>query len=316
MLRLPTAVPSGSRVGRASLVLSAFGVAALLAAAQPVRAQDATSQALEQRVERLESDLAILQRQVYSGAGGTAASARPAPAQPLNNAPPPPTVAAGLDERISRLEDQMQALTGQVQDTSHNVDMLKAQLDKLSKDVDFRLTALEKGGPPAAGAGAAPTPSGKPAAAQNAGSEPAPGPATALPGGQVLPVGTPQQQYDYARALLIQQDYPNAEKAFSAFLNVHPNDALSGSAQYWLGETYYVRGNYDQAAKAFAEGYQRYPKSAKAPDTLLKLGMALTQLKRTKDACGIYSALDQRYPNAPATIKQQAQRERQRAGCT
>ena len=114
---------------------------------------------------------------------------------------------------------------------------------------------------------------------------------------------------------MFQQEYPGAEKAFSAFVVTHPDDKLAGAAQYWLGETYYVRGNYDQSAKAFAEGYQRYPKSDKAPDTLLKLGMSLVQLKRNKDACVLYKELDTKYPSAPANVKQAVQRERQRAGC-
>jgi tol-pal system protein YbgF len=324
MPRTPAAVTFTSRAARAALVLAGLSGASVALASVfapvPAWAQDVSSQALEQRVERLESDLAILQRQVYTGAGGVKVPAPAAPVAALNNSPPPPTVAAGLDERISRLEDQVQALTGRIEEIGHNADTVKALLDKLSKDVDFRLTALEKGGaapagPNGSGAPVASSPGNAPAAGP-AGSEAPPAPATLVPGsGQVLPVGTPQQQYDYARALLIQQDYANAEKAFAAFLNVHPDDALAGSAQFWLGETYYVRGNFDQAAKAFAEGFQRYPKSAKAPDTLLKLGMSLTQLNRKKDACGIYSALDQRYPNASATIKQAAQRERQRAGC-
>lgn len=326
MVRTPAAVTFTSRAARASLVLAGASVALLslgtpVFAPVPAFAQDVSSQALEQRVERLESDLAILQRQVYTGAGGVKApAAPPPPVAALNNAPPPPTVAAGLDERISRLEDQVQALTGRIEEIGHNTDTLKAELDKISKDVDFRLTALEKGGvAPAAsnGAGASSAPAPGHAAAGPASGEAPPPAATPVPGsGQVLPVGTAQQQYDYARALLIQQDYANAEKAFAAFLNVHPDDTLAGSAQFWLGETFYVRGNFDQAAKTFAEGYQHYPKSAKAPDTLLKLGMSLTQLNRKKDACGIYSALDQRYPNASATIKQAAQRERQRAGCS
>jgi len=312
MLRLPAALPSWFRIARTALVLPALGVALVAGADAPARAQDVANQALEQRVERLESEVGALQRQVV---GGTSSAPVQQPA-PLNNAPPPPTVAAALDERISRLEDEMQNLTGQLQVIGHNTDMLKEQLDKLSKDVDFRLSALEKGGPPAAGAGPAPAPATQGARPASGGSG-SPGPVAPVTGsGQVLPVGTPQQQYDYARALLIQQDYAGAEKAFSAFLNVHPNDALSGAAQFWLGETYYVRGNYDQAAKAFAEGIQRYPKSSKAPDTLLKLGMALSQLHRTKDACGVYSALAQRYPNAAASIKQQAERERQRSGCS
>jgi tol-pal system protein YbgF len=286
-------------------------------APSPASAQQLDLQALQQRVQRLESDLSILQRQVYTGGGGGSPSSAPRPAASSGGAVEP-TVAASFEVRISQLEDEMQSLTGRIEEIGHNTDLLKSQLDRLQKDIDFRLAALEKGGAPAAaGGGASANASSQAAAAGASGEEAPPTPPgkMSLGQGQVLPVGNSQQQYDYARALLIQQDYAGAEKAFTAFVNTHPDDKLAGPAQYWLGETYYVRGNYDQSAKAFAEGYQRYPKSDKAPDTLLKLGMSLAQLKRTKDACVLYKELDTKYPSAPASVKQAAQRERQRAGC-
>ncbi|MEE9480207.1 MAG: tetratricopeptide repeat protein, partial [Kiloniellales bacterium] len=88
-----------------------------------------------------------------------------------------------------------------------------------------------------------------------------------------------------------------------------------GNAKYWLGETHYVRGQYHDAAITFAEGYQQYPTSKKAPDNLLKLGKSLAALGETTDACGTYSELTRRFPNASATILQQADQERRRLAC-
>ncbi|WP_374449099.1 tol-pal system protein YbgF [Stella sp.] len=129
-----------------------------------------------------------------------------------------------------------------------------------------------------------------------------------------LPAGAPQQQYDQAFALLAKADYAGAERALKAFLRQHPNDGLAGNAQYWLGETYYVRQDYQNAAIAFGEGFQRYPKNAKAPDNLLKLGMSLAQINKKPEACAALGRLDQS-PDAPANIKDRAKRERQRLGC-
>lgn len=303
------------RPARALLVLASLSVSVIVAAvvAIPADAQQTDVRSLQQRIERLESDLSILQRQIYTGGGGLPVS-RPLGSSAASGASLASNSAADIEVRFSQIEDQMQSLTGRIEELSHSVDVLKSQLERLSKDVDFRLSALEKGGG-ARGAEGGPQATARPNA-DAGGEEPAPGQTKPVLGpGQVLPVGTSQQQYDYARALLIQQDYAGAEKAFSAFINTHPNDPLAGAAQYWLGETYYARGNYDQAAKTFAEGYQRYPKSPKAPDTLLKLGMSLVQLKRTKDACVLFNELNQRYPNAPTNVKQAAQRERQHAGC-
>ena len=130
-----------------------------------------------------------------------------------------------------------------------------------------------------------------------------------------LPQGTAKEQYDHAFGLLSQANYPEAESALIAFLVKHPKDPLAGNAKYWLGETHYVRGQFRDAAVIFAEGYQQYPDSAKAPDNLLKLGKSLAALGQTGDACGTFSELLKRYPDAHPAIRQQAETEQGRIPC-
>jgi tol-pal system protein YbgF len=139
--------------------------------------------------------------------------------------------------------------------------------------------------------------------------------ASAAGDGNALPEGDAKAQYDHAFGLLRQADYAKAERALRAFVDAHPAHELAGNAKYWLGETYYVRGNYSEAAVTFAEGFQNYPDSNKAPDNLLKLGMSLAQIDRTEDACGIFAELLSRYPDSARNILQRAQREQQRLGC-
>jgi tol-pal system protein YbgF len=130
-----------------------------------------------------------------------------------------------------------------------------------------------------------------------------------------LPAGTPQERYNYAYKLLVQSDYADAESAFREFLGAHPQDALAGNAQYWLGETYYVRGQYEPAAQAFLQGYQGYPKGAKAPDSLLKLGMSLSAMKKNPEACAALGQLGKEFASAPPHVKDAAIRERNKIGC-
>ena len=155
---------------------------------------------------------------------------------------------------------------------------------------------------------------------------PAPPPANATPPATasvapsqppaVLPQGTPQSQYDYALSLMLkQQDFARAEQGLRAFVRQHPQDKLTGNAQYWLGETYYVRQSYQDAAFAFAEGYQRYPKSGKAPDSLLKLGMSLSRMEKLREACTAFSRFLSKYPKANARLKARIDRERRKAKC-
>ncbi|NIA70488.1 tol-pal system protein YbgF [Pelagibius litoralis] len=148
-----------------------------------------------------------------------------------------------------------------------------------------------------------------PDASAAAGSPAAAAPVAALPG------NTPREQYDHAFGLLRQANYQGAEQALSAFLVQHPDDALAGNAKYWLGETYYVRGDYQSAAVTFAEGFEAYPDNPKAPDNLLKLGMSLASLGSKADACGTFEVLQERYADASATIIQRARQEAQRNGC-
>ena len=130
-----------------------------------------------------------------------------------------------------------------------------------------------------------------------------------------LPGGSVKADYDYAFGLLRQANYVEAESALKDFLEQHADDPLAGNAKYWLGETYYVRGDFRQAAVTFAEGFKRYPESTKAADNLLKLGMSLAQLDKKDDSCGAFSELLKRYPDASGSVLQRASLERERLSC-
>ena len=79
-----------------------------------------------------------------------------------------------------------------------------------------------------------------------------------------LPGATADEQYQYAFGLLRENRYDDAEKALRTFIIENPEHQLTGNANYWLGETYYVRGDYKNAAITFAQGVKNYPQSGKA----------------------------------------------------
>ncbi len=124
-----------------------------------------------------------------------------------------------------------------------------------------------------------------------------------------------KQAYETAYGHLLQQDFGAAETAFDDFLKRFPSDPLAGNAQYWLGETYFARGQYKPAASAFLKGYQTYARSAKAPDSVLKLAMSLDKLGQKDAACASYAELTTKFPNAPGHVKNRADTERRRLGC-
>ncbi len=313
-------------------------------------AQDSQVQGLVDRVDRLQRELMTLQRQVYRGEAPPA----PAPGAlsgdsgGLNT-----TAAARIELRLSQLEAQLRELTGQIEEANHRQTQLRGQIDKLAADTDLRLRQIEQGGAGMAagqgmgevmgqGTGLGMAQSGgamsgpqfgaaDPGAPGTLGTVPAedlqalraekvqsaPQSAAAGQGAQdyALQGTSAEEQYRHAFGLLSQANYGEAELALRAFVQANPDDPLAGNAQYWLGETYYVRQDFQQAAITFAEAYQRYPDNSKAPDNLLKLGMSLAALGSNTDACGTFTELLKRYPNAAVTIKQRAKQERERLGC-
>jgi tol-pal system protein YbgF len=131
----------------------------------------------------------------------------------------------------------------------------------------------------------------------------------------VLPEGTPKEQYDYALDLLRVGKFDEAEKALAAFVAVHSQETLTENAEYWLGETYYVRRDYRTAVRIFAKSYQNHKDGAKASDSLLKLGMSLGNLKKTREACLIFDKLEKDFPNVPGHVKSTIERQRKSVGC-
>ena len=104
-------------------------------------------------------------------------------------------------------------------------------------------------------------------------------------------------------------DYETAEFALKEFIEKNKDHDLAGSAQYWYGETFRIRQLYSDAATAYLDGYQNYPKSKKAPDNLLKLGITMVQLGEKDQGCKMISGLKKEYPKASKSVLQKAQYE-------
>ena len=125
---------------------------------------------------------------------------------------------------------------------------------------------------------------------------------------------SPESLYERSNESLLRRQFGDAEAGFSTFLQKYPDHSLSGSAQYWLGETFYAQGDYKRAAANFLQGYKKYPKSRRAPDSLLKLGISLNRLGQSEQACAAYAAVSAEYPKA-VDARKRAQAESKRAGC-
>jgi tol-pal system protein YbgF len=291
--------------------------AAAPAPGQKAAASPSSDNPLRSRVEQLEEQLVDLQVTIgtlESLARTTGTSA----ASPGYRAPPPLSSGGGdtggVASRVDGLEIQLRALVGQVEQLTDQVRTLNGRRAAGPASPGGMSPPSEQP-PRVAGPGfgsTTVTPGGGDQIGKLLTDEPPRATPAVVPGGDP---GNAKQLYETAYGYLLQQNYGAAETAFEDFLVRHPQDQLAGNAQYWLGESHFVRGQYKQAAGAFLKGYQTYARSAKAPDSLLKLAMSLDRLGQKDAACSSYGELNTRFPNAPQNIKGRADSERRRIGC-
>ena len=132
---------------------------------------------------------------------------------------------------------------------------------------------------------------------------------------KILPDVSPEKQYEFAVSFLKVGDYETAELAFREFVDNNSEHKLAGNAQYWYGETFRVRQLYQDAATAYLDGYQKYPKSSKAPVNLLKLGVMLVQIGEKTQGCSMILGVQKQYPKANQSIIQKAEFEKKKFNC-
>ena len=132
---------------------------------------------------------------------------------------------------------------------------------------------------------------------------------------KILPKESPEKQYEFATSFLKVGDYTTAERAFREFVLTNPEHNLAGNAQYWYAETFRIRQLYTDAATAYLEGYQKYPKSDKAPINLLKLGISLVQIGEKDQGCLMISGVEKQYPKANQSVIQKAKYEEKKFEC-
>ena len=108
---------------------------------------------------------------------------------------------------------------------------------------------------------------------------------------------SPEDQFQLAFSNIRNKNYDNAKISFRQFIENNPENQLSGSAHYWLGELYLLEKKYRDAALIFAEGFQKFPESIKAPDMLYKLSQTLIEVNKNTEACNTMNKFIEDYPN-------------------
>jgi len=179
-----------------------------------------------------------------------------------------------LAQRIDALQADLRIIRGEVEMLQNETAGGKTQSRNLYGDLEKRLAALETLGG-VGGAGAA-------------------------PGGAAVGGGSEQATYDAGMAALRGGSYDKAIATFVEVVTNYPTGDLASNAQFWIGESYYTKGDLEGAIAAYRKVLASWPDSRKAPDAMVKLGFSLSDLKRTSEARKTLEEVVSKYPGTPA----------------
>ena len=286
-----------------------MAAAALTALVAGTGAAHAQSTAVEGRVDRLEREMRAVQRKVFPGGAGQTIEPQIVPETNVETAGTPAgSPIADLTQRVAALENQVQTLTGQVEQDGYRLKQLEDGFSAYKRATDARLKALEAGGSNAGAAGGdpviapvdlgeAPTRPTRPAADDKPVTKP-----TGTRAQQVAAVEKPnsgdgaEDGYLYGYRLWSAKLYPEARRELEAVVTKYPNHRRASYSQNLLGRAYLDAGAPSLAAVAFYENYKKNPNGERAPDSLYYLAQALTKLKKpASEVCKVYTELDQLY---------------------
>lgn len=296
----------------------------------PVLAQSTKEfKQMKKDIKRFKKEMRAVQRRVFDGVVPSEFLDEEALKQQKSQQ----ALLAAMTVRLSRLEREFSTLVGKIEELEYAKRQSDKKFENFTKDIEMQISDLQKlvqnGGPATPSASNSDTtaspdvpsntpPSTSSGPAQNTSSSSDPKDENTLDEPEakpVLPEGSVEDKYNYARQLLRRGNYADAEAAFIAFMKEFADHDLAQNAQYWLGETYYARKDFPNALEAFYNGYQKYGEGPKGPDSLLKLGLTLANMGEKEEACSAFTELENHYPSLSRNIIRRLKAERGRLGC-
>tara|TARA_B100000963_G_scaffold346619_1_gene352038 strand:+ start:4288 stop:5241 length:954 start_codon:yes stop_codon:yes gene_type:complete len=286
-------------------------------------------EAISDQIQVLTKDLKTLEKAVYQKSDIVSGSSTSMKSSELNE-----DILTKHLLKLNEIEDQFRELTNKFEEVNFKLDKLSSRVTKIQSDNQLRFSDLENsnegtkskkaknklpGSSQPADFGANPgySVSNLPNKQETTSVESAQTVITEEPEKResLLPDKAPKEQYEFAVSFMKIGDYETAEFALKEFIEKNKDHDLAGNAQYWYGETFRIRQLYSDAATAYLDGYQNYPKSKKAPDNLLKLGITMVQLGEKDQGCKMILALKKEYPKASKSVLQKAQYEQKKFKC-
>ena len=303
----------------ATLVLSTYNLKA--------EEEDFLLQALSDQIQVLTKDLKTIEKAVYQKSDITSSTSSSSQSSGLNE-----DILTKHLLKLNGIENQFRELTNKFEEVNFKLDKLSSRVTKIQSDSQLRFSDLENSNTEIKKVERNLPGSSKPNdfganPGYSVSNLPEKQEITSIESAQtviteefekkesLLPNKSPKEQYEFAVSFMKIGDYETAEFALKEFIDKNKDDDLAGNAQYWYGETFRIRQLYSDAASAYLDGYQNYPKSNKAPDNLLKLGITMVQLGEKDQGCKMISGLKKEYPKASKSVLQKAQYEQKKFKC-
>ncbi len=289
-----------SCLSRCAVVLLGLGAAA--AAGSPARAQIESREGISLQNQILELRHELEQVENGGGGGGGGPVAPPIGSQPGAPGAVDPGLAPQLLDRVQTLEQQVRDMRGELDQLANQVQQQNATLSKQIGDMNFALQQGH-GGAPAPDGGAA-APGGRAAPPQPAATPPPPPPVR----------HTPESSLAAGNAALSRHDYAAAQASAQEVLS-GPRNPRQIDAQFLLGQSLAGQHQYQQAAVAYYDTYNRAPRSGRAPDALLGVSASLIALGDKGSACQALAKLHAEFPQPPPRVRGAYAALHGRAGC-
>ena len=282
--------------------------------------------AISDQIQVITKDLKTLEKAVYQKSDIASLSSSPSQSDGLNE-----DILTKHLLKLNEIEDQFRELTNKFEEVNFKLDKLSTRVTKIQSDAQLRFSDLENSDtvvkkkttlpgtskPKDFGANPGYSVSKLPENQEINSIESAKTVITEEPEKKesLLPNKSSEEQYEFAVSFMKIGDYETAEFALKEFIDKNKDHDLAGSAQYWYGETFRIRQLYSDAATAYLDGYQNYPKSIKGPDNLLKLGITMVELGEKDQGCKMISGIKKEYPKANKSVLQKAQYEQKKFKC-
>ena len=259
---------------------------------------------LSEKINRLEQEISDIQKSLYAPNDNTLVK-EDQKSVPLK-----------YQRRINKIENDFAKINGQFEEIFFRLDQLQEKLDRISSDVNFRLSTKEN----------APS-EGLPISKRDKSNEkdtyayPKNTSDVDTSGGDAEILGTIEKQdsvdesfeiarnfqspddlFNYGKNSLQNLNYTEAENIFRGFVEKYPKNEKVPNAYYWIGESLFVRENYPEAVLAYGEVIRNYKKHKKAPASLLKIGISFSNLDKKKESCNALNQILKQYPDSERDV--------------